>query len=316
MNKTFYDILGLSSNASNQDIKKAYRTLSYQYHPDKTNNDPIKEEKYKEINEAYETLSDNIKRNQYDYEMSMNSSHDLNDILHSFMNQNKKMKPNSFSRKETPMNHIFNMMADFDNLPFEAPVFMHMNPEMDLQHNVQNTIEYPEDINVNINIDYKQAYDGCCIPIQIKREIQNSNSLKEEHETLYIDIPCGIDQNEIITIDNKGNILNEKQGPIKIHIQLLNHSLFRRNGMDLIIEHHINFKESLCGFSFTIDHLNGDTIKLNHSKGKIILNKTSRSFHNMGFIRGDKKGNLIIEFIVTPPNNITEEQIKLIESIF
>ena len=173
--------------------------------------------------------------------------------------------------------------------------------------------------NFGIRLDYitQDKPKGIAEAFIIAKDwLQNSNSLKEEHETLYIDIPCGIDQNEIITIDNKGNILNEKQGPIKIHIQLLNHSFFRRDGIDLILEHHISFKESLCGFSFTINHLNGDTIKLNHSKGKIILNKTSRYFHNMGFIRGDKKGNLIIEFIVTPPNNITEEQIKLIKNIF
>ena len=63
MNKDFYKILGVAENASGEDIKKAYRQLAHQYHPDKQGGD---EQKFKEINGAYQTLSDNSKRQQYD----------------------------------------------------------------------------------------------------------------------------------------------------------------------------------------------------------------------------------------------------------
>ena len=63
MGKNYYDILGVNKNASQDDIKKAYRNLSKKYHPDKNNGD---DSKFKEINEAYDTLGDETKRKQYD----------------------------------------------------------------------------------------------------------------------------------------------------------------------------------------------------------------------------------------------------------
>ena len=63
MKKNYYDVLGVDKNASQDDIKKAYRNLSKKYHPDKTGGD---DSKFKEINEAYDTLGDEAKRRQYD----------------------------------------------------------------------------------------------------------------------------------------------------------------------------------------------------------------------------------------------------------
>lgn len=85
--KDYYTVLGVESDASEADIKKAYRTLSFKYHPDKNPDDKIAEDKFKEINEAYQTLGDPQKRQQYDLgdpgdapEFGMN----INDMLRNF----------------------------------------------------------------------------------------------------------------------------------------------------------------------------------------------------------------------------------------
>jgi molecular chaperone DnaJ len=62
MKKNYYDILGVAKNASNEEIKKAYRTLAFKYHPDKNQNNPEAEQKMKDINEAYSILSDKDKK--------------------------------------------------------------------------------------------------------------------------------------------------------------------------------------------------------------------------------------------------------------
>lgn len=66
MSKSYYDILEIEKSASAEEIKKAYRKLAMQYHPDKNKNNPEAEKKFKEVNEAYQTLSDAWKKKQYD----------------------------------------------------------------------------------------------------------------------------------------------------------------------------------------------------------------------------------------------------------
>ena len=84
MNNTeFYDRLGVSKNASADEIKKAYRKLSKKYHPD-INKEPGAEEKYKEVQEAYETLSDDQKRAAYDQYGAAGANGGFEDIFSSF----------------------------------------------------------------------------------------------------------------------------------------------------------------------------------------------------------------------------------------
>src|SRR5277367_2822991 len=66
MSKSYYDVLGVDKAASEQEIKAAYRKLSLKYHPDRNPDDKVAEEKFKEINEAYQTLGETDKRQQYD----------------------------------------------------------------------------------------------------------------------------------------------------------------------------------------------------------------------------------------------------------
>jgi len=64
--KNYYDILGVSEDADEAEIKKAYRKLAMKYHPDRNKGNKEAEEKFKEINEAHEVLSDSVKKQQYD----------------------------------------------------------------------------------------------------------------------------------------------------------------------------------------------------------------------------------------------------------
>lgn len=319
--ETYYDILNISQNASQDEIKKSYRNLSYKYHPDKNNNNPEKTEMFKKISDAYQTLSDTRKRADYDFELCLNKNEqintDLNNNINNFLSGLLNRKSNK--KKDQGISNIFNMMSDMDNIPFDNAMFMHINPEVGfgINHSLNSTKEeYPEDIHVTVKITFKESYDGCCKPINIEREINYGNNNKIENETIYVNIPNGFDNNEIITLENRGNIINNKQSNIKVHINLEQHDIFQRKGINLILKKQITFKESLCGFNFVIDHLNGNNIKFNSSKGNIILNKTSKVINNLGFERNDIIGDLIIEFNVENPKKLTDEQLKLIEDMF
>ena len=70
------------------------------------------------------------------------------------------------------------------------------------------------------------------------------------------------------------------------------------------------------GFSFVLEHLNGQHIKINNPKGKIILNKSTKIVKQLGFSRGESCGNLILEFQINQPEPLTTEQIVQYENIF
>ena len=103
-------------------------------------------------------------------------------------------------------------------------------------------------------------------PIEIERYILDNNVKKLEKETIYIDIPRGIDSNEIIKIENKGNINNDGlQGDIKIYVTVKNSNNIERLGLNLIYKKTISLKEALTDFSFELKHLNGKKYNINNS---------------------------------------------------
>jgi DnaJ-class molecular chaperone len=313
--ETHYSILGISSDANMNDIKKAYRALSYQYHPDKNQGDKEKEEVYKKINEAYDVLKDSSKRQQYDYEILMtgeNMQHidiEIGDIFGKLFQGLQKSNIPSMRRN---MPHPEEFM--FMTFPPHAPpphMSQHLTPPQESSH--APTIE---DLHHQFEISLEDSYKGMCAPMVITRQIHNGKKTMEEKETLYVDIPQGVDHNEILVLKEKGNKYGIKQSDVKIHISLQQHRQFQRQGIDLVYNHDLSFKESLLGFSFILPHINGQNIKLNHSKGQIIMNNSEKVIKELGFKRGSACGNLILKFNVIPPENLSESQLKLIDEVF
>ncbi len=326
-NKTYYQILQISNEASPDEIKKAYRKLSFAYHPDKN---PNKIEEFKKINEAYEILSDKYKRSQYDFDIQMSSNiHHSNpmdsfmeNIFESMLNKQSKNKKNKSKQPFDDLLNLFNSSSPYfqsaDNFgPFDIytasiPFPPHMNQS---KHIDTPTLE---DIHVDQEIDFDDSYHGCCVPILVEREIiSNADVKRKETEKIYLTIQKGVDHDEIITIENKGNVYQDKTSNIKVHIKVKDHIHFKRSGIHLVLPKTISFKESLCGFDFMLEHLNGKSNKLSSSRGNIIQNGDKKVIKGMGFERNDKKGDLIILFHVNhPEHKLNEEQLKLIEEIF
>ena len=307
--ENYYSILGVSNNANANEIKKAYRALSFKYHPDKNQGDKEKEDIYKKINQAYDTLKDTSRRQQYDFEILMNGNHvqqidlDMGDIFGKLF-QGLHKSSSSPSMRRQP----HNIYEEF--LHFPPPAYC--SPP---QQTPPQTLAV-EDIHINHEITLEESYTGLCVPMNVSRETQKNNQVIEEHETLYIDIPQGIDHNEIITLPGKGNICEDKQSDVKIHIILKPHRHFYRKGIDLYYTHDVSFKESLLGFSFMVQHINGQNIKLSNPKGQVIMNQTEKVLKELGFKRGNSKGNLILKFNMETPPPLTEDQLKKVEELF
>ena len=92
----------------------------------------------------------------------------------------------------------------------------------------------------------------------------------DESETLYVEIPGGIDNNETIVLPTKGNVVGRAVGDVKVFIEVSKDSNFQRDALDLIHTRPITLKEALCGFSFQLRHLDGQKFQLNNERGNLI----------------------------------------------
>ncbi len=320
----YYKVLGIDENASETEIKKAYRSLSYKYHPDQ-NPDPVAGEKMREINEAYETLRDQDKRRQYDHSRHFSNVNPLENIFAEiFRNQppiftqmmHGRHPLHPLHQQHSQAHNIFEFMHHVGGGQ-EIPIIFthnmhHSNVPMQQTFNTEE-IKKPEPLEMQIEITFENAYHGQQLPIQIERNvIQFGNIVRKEKEKVYVNIPKGIDQDEIIMIADKGNCVNQVYGDVKIQIKLLKHSLFERNGLNLIYTHTISFKESICGFEGIIENLDGNSLKLKSSPGNVIQNRDEKIIKGKGFSRSPEvTGDLIISFKVLPPKLLTEQQVSL-----
>ena len=135
-------------------------------------------------------------------------------------------------------------------------------------------------------------------------------------QKVYVDIPKGIDNDEIIILEGQGNISGpDNKGDVKVFIKIENDTEFQRRGLDLIYNKNISLKDSLCGFSFEMKYINNVVYTINNKPGKVIPNDYQKIIPNMGLTRDSHTGNLIIVFKVEFPQVISLENIETIKSI-
>jgi len=279
----YYEVLGVDEKASQIDIKKAYRSLSLKLHPDKQGGNA---DEFKKINEAYSVLSDLENRQEYDFSLRGT--------------KNNSSQPSN-------VGDVFNMM--FNNEGFTQ--FIKVNLEK-VAKNLSS--KKPVPIVTTIELTFQQAYDGYNYPLHIERFVianqDNPDEKTRETETVYVTVPAGIDENEIVVVAGKGNVIGENLGDIKCCIKIKNETVYLRHGMDLLYKKELSLKEALCGFSFQIHHLDGKLYNINNTMGRIISPGMKQIIPKLGMKRGEQlnSGNLIINFEIKFPEMLTREQ--------
>ncbi len=305
MSKNHYETLGVSRDASDKEIRQAFRSLSMKYHPDKvTTAEPAEQEQAKvrmqEINAAYEILGDDASKQEYNNEL---------DGVHSnpFMGPGGGGFPGGV--------HFMNMNGnpDIGNI-FEMLFSQHGGgpPGMFFHPGMGMGMGPPPTIVKNVELTLSQAYTGHSIQVDIERWVQKDNQKIAETEKIGLNIPAGIEEGMNLLIKGKGNVYsNGVRGDISIVIQITNTTPFRRVGNDLYLKKQVTLKEALCGFQFQFVHLNGKTMVMNNTT-TIIFSGAKKNINGLGMTTA---GSLIVEFDVVFPTELSSLQREALTNI-
>ncbi|BDV03597.1 MAG: molecular chaperone DnaJ [Candidatus Hepatoplasma scabrum] len=284
--RDYYEILGVKKNASEDEIKKAYRKLAMQYHPDRNlSNKKEAERKFREINEAKEVLLDQNKRSIYD-----NYGHDG-------INNNQSGRPGFSGANFNPddLNSIFDEF--FGGNPFGG--FSGFSGFTNIRQKGASIVQ-------QISIDIKDAFKGKKIKLRLR-----NGQIKE------IDIPAGINDETTLRLANEGKqgLNGGPNGDLLLKFYIINKTDFVRKNNDLFYTLNVNYLDLLAKKSYQIDGIDKEKIVFSipeFANPKALIRLKNKGFTNL---RGKGRGDLYIQINLKMPKKITRNGRKYIDNL-
>lgn len=336
MKKNYYDILGVSKNATKKEISKAFKKLSLQWHPDKWINGTEEEkknaeEKFKEINEANSILSDDKKRKNYDMFGSENidnmfSQYANADDFFSNFRQHVVVKGRDKQVKVTvSLNEIYNGGTKKISYTVDEICPDCQGSGMS-EKSIKNTCPHCNGLgkirNISQNAFTTFIQESTCphcsgngYTISNPCEKCGGSGLHKVVKDIEINIPIGIFDNATIGYEGMGNaIQNGYNGDLIIIFKEEKHPIFDRHNDNIHSDLDVNICDALCGTEAIVDCIDGTKAKFKIPKltddGRVFkfANKGLKNIRNNN-LRGDH----IVTIRYIYPQNLTEEQEKLLK---
>ncbi|KAG7022172.1 DnaJ protein-like protein, partial [Cucurbita argyrosperma subsp. argyrosperma] len=343
----YYEILGVSKNASQDDLKKAYKKAAIKNHPDK-GGDP---EKFKELAQAYEVLSNPEKREIYDQYgedalkegMGGGGGHDPFDIFQSFFGGSPFGGGGSSRgrRQRRGEDVVKPLKVSLEDL------YLGTTKKLSLSRNVlcSKCKGKGSKSGDSMNCSGCQG-TGMKVtirhlgPSMIQQMQQPCNECKGTGETISDKDRCPQCKGEKVVQEKKVlEVIVEKgmqngqkikfpgeadeapdsvTGDVVFVIQQKDHPRFKRKGDDLFVEHTLSLIEALCGFQFALTHLDGRQLLIKTNPGEVVKPDSFKAINDEGmpvYQRPFMKGKLYIHFSVDFPESLSEEQMKALEAV-
>jgi curved DNA-binding protein len=286
----YYKVLGVSKDATSDEIKKAYRKLARKLHPDINPSDKEAHAKFQQLNEANEVLSHPEKRKKYDkYGKDWENGEEYDKY---------QQQQRSNSGRQQQAN------ADFGGEDF-SDFFSSMFGNQERGGRAQTKYR-GQDIQAKLQIDVKEAYTT------------HKKEFTVNGKNIRITIPAGIEDQQTIKISGYGSpgINNGPNGDLYITFSVSNTSLFKRVGNDLFLTHNLDLYTAVLGGDVTISDFNQAKLKLKVAPGT--QNGTKIRLKGKGFPvykKEDQFGDLYITYNVVIPTNLSEKEIELFHEL-
>jgi len=284
--KDYYKILGVNKNASEEEIKKAFRKLAHVHHPDKSGGN---EAKFKEASEAYAVLSDKKKRAQYDaFGMAGPST-------------------GSGQAGFDPSGFGFDF-SGFNNAGFDT------GDLGDILSSIfgGRRVRRGRDIAVDIELSFQESVFGA------ERKVVINSKLVKQKE-VSIGVPPGIDDGQMIRLSGMGETLEGGvPGDLYVKVHVRKHPYLRKEGYNLIMDLNVKLTEALLGAEKIIHTLDGEiTLKVptGTKHGSILRVKGKGVPHNASARQSGGRGDLYIRISVEIPEKISKEAQKIVEEL-
>lgn len=270
----YYKTLGIHRGASADDIKKAYRKLAMKNHPDRGGD----EHKFKEIEEAYRTLSDPEKKRMFDMGVDPNAQH-------------RGFGPQGFDGFDGFSTHGFDDMFG----TFFGQGFRQQRKNRNTGITVEITLE---DVLKGKNFDAEVNAGG-------------------KSKFININIPPGIENGQQIRYNGMGDdsIPNMRPGDLIVNVVIRNHTRFKREHDSLIYEANISVWDLMLGSTLEIRTLDDRVISINIPEGTQPETVFSCRSEGLPNVRTKQRGNLLIKIKTIVPKNLTPEQRSKIKEL-
>jgi curved DNA-binding protein len=305
--KDYYEILGVSKNASKEEIRKAYHQLAKKYHTDVNKNDPKAEERMKEINEAYSVLGNDEKRKEYDQYGS--AWQHFGGGGPGGAGFNKGFSYN-FSNNIN-MEDIFSGFGDIFGEVFgtgrgKRSRTKRSSTQGDIFEEAMR--QQPQDTHTEIHISLEEAYNGA------KKSFNLRTEGGKPSKTINVTIPPGVTEGTKIRLAGQGqNLIQGKAGDLILHIKLYTHPFYKLEGKNITIEVPITPYEAALGAKMPVPTLDGKielTIPPGTSSGKKFRIK-EKGFKDKTGQRGDQFA--VVKIVM--PKTLSEKEKQLYKEI-
>jgi len=325
--KNYYDILGVSKDATQDKIKKAYRKKAAKYHPDRNPDDDTAEDKFKEVGEAYEVLSDPEKRELYNkvgkdwkkYQRAGGNSQGFDWSDYARQQGQQQGYGRQQYQQNFDLNDIFGgrsgqssggFSSFFETIfgggggqPFRQAQQQQQTRQRGSSHRRQQ--QSKQNIKAKVTISLKEAHDG------------TSRTLRVGDEKMKVRIPAGISNGQKLKLKGKGASRTQggRRGNLILTVHINMPKDYERKGNNLYLDHPVDLYTAVLGGESIVNTLGGK-VKINipagTSSGKLFR------LSGMGmpeFKNSSQKGDLFARLQIQVPNQLSNKERELFERL-